>query len=129
MIITGQNSVGYVNLAVQVVDSSNVPVAADASPVASFYRVDATSGTLALDTMVGTGGSITLSSFAGVTGLYSCPVLVSSLLHKQYHVRITWAVSGQSRAQLQDLVILTELDVISRDAITPIASTRYTTSA
>lgn len=129
MIICGQDSVAYVNIATQVVDTSGSPVAADAAPVASFYRADASTGTLALDILVGVAGAITMTAQAGVTGLYSCPLLLSSLLHKQYQVRITWAVSTVNHVQIQEIMLLTELDAISSDATTPAASVAYSVRA
>jgi hypothetical protein len=126
MIVCGKRSVAYLNLAVAVVNASGVPAAADANPVASFYRVDAASGALALDMLVGTSGTITLTPFAGVTGLYHAPVQVSTMLHTQYHVRIAWAVGGNARAELQTVMLLDEFDVISRDRTVPDASTKYT---
>lgn len=125
--IFGRNSVAYLSLAVNVVNGSNVPAAADANPVASFYRVDANSGAIALDLLVGSSGTITLTPVVGVPGLYTAPVQVSTLLHNQYHVRIAWAVGGNARAQLESITLLDELDVISRDENVTQASVKYAT--
>ncbi len=126
----GKNTVSYVNLAVQVLSAANVPVAADANDVeAAFYRVDASSGALALDILVGTGGFIPLTPVSGVMGMYSCPVPVASLGHLQYQVHIVWEVSGSSRAQVQTLMFLPELDVISDNDPVPASSTLLASKA
>jgi len=114
MIICGYDSVRYVNLAVIVRTTADVPVAADGNLVdAAFYRVDPNSGGLALDLLVGTGGHIALTAVPGVVGMYSVPVQLNALGFKQYHVVITYAVSGSARTQLEEILLLSELDIVS----------------
>src|SRR5690349_10281142 len=97
MITCGRETVARLNLLVVSKNTSGVPTAADAAPVASFYRVDPATGLLALDILVGTSGQITMTALGGNTGVYSCPVLVSTMQHAQYQVIVNWAVSASAR--------------------------------
>ena len=119
--IIGHNTVSHLAVHVQVTDTNGAAASADAGVTASFYRVDPSTGNTSLDLVVGTSG--TLAMTASVPGLYTCSVPLSQLLHVQYIVRFTWAVSGQQKVSTTDLVLLPELDTISRNAVTPDAST------
>lgn len=126
MITCGRNSVEFLNISTVVRNTSGVPIAADAAPVAYFYRVDPLSGLLALDILVGIVGAITMTALPGVTGVYSCPVEVATLEHPQYHVIITYQVSASNRIDTQGILLLDAYDIIMRDATSPLSSVAMT---
>jgi hypothetical protein len=125
MITLGRETVVTLNLAVVVTNSSGTAVASDAAPIANFYRVDPGTGTLALDILVGTSGQITMTALSGQVGVYSCPVVCSTLEHPQYQVVVAYAVSAAPHKQILTVLFNSAFDDITTNNPIPLTSTIF----